>query len=113
MTYLNNGKALLYMQDPLYTTGNTTWSSSTNPYVFYWIIVDLKNSSVRELTDIPYSNGNFSQLSLLLGKKAYIGANPKEGASKIYIYDTASMNVTEGATFKEGYTISRVVLIED
>lgn len=113
LTYLNNGKALLYMQDPMHTTGNTTWSSTTNPYVFYYIIVDLNTLKIEELKDIPFGNGNFSQLSLLIGKKAYIAINPEVGKSKIYIYDTTSEKITEGLTFKEGFTVDRLVQIED
>lgn len=113
VTYLNNGKALLYMQDPMYTTGNTIWSSTNNPYVFYWIIVNLNNSAITELKDIPFSSGNFSQLSLLIGKEAYFGVNPEVGNSKIFIYDTTTEKVTEGAYLKEGFTVDRIVLMED
>lgn len=112
VTYLNNGKALLYMQDPMHTTGNTVWSSTDNPYVFYWIVVNLNNSAITEL-DVPFSNGNFSQLSLVLGKNAYLGVNPKEGKSKVFIYDTTTGKLTEGATLKEGFTVDRIVLMED
>lgn len=112
-TYLNNGKALLYMQDPLYTTDTKVWNSKTNPYVFYWLMVDLKTLEITDLKDIPFSNGNFSQLSVVVGKKAYFGVNPKNDKTAIYTYDTETGKINKGATLSEGYVIDRLVFIED
>ncbi len=113
MLYLNNGKALIYLQDPLHTTGNTVWNSTDNPYVFYCVVLDLKSKTFKELKDIPHSKNSYSQLSLLVGKKAYIGVNPEVGNSKVFIYDTTTEKVTEGVSLKEGFSIDRMVLIED
>lgn len=113
ITYLNNGKAVLYMQDPMYTTNTQIWNSKTNPYVFYWIVVDLKTQAITELKDIPFSNGNFSQLASVVGKKAYIGSNPKEGKSGFYIYDIPTGKLTKGMTLAQGYTVDRLVWIND
>lgn len=112
-TYLNNGKALLYMQDPMYTTGNKVWNSTSNPYVYYWLIVDLKTLAVTDLKDIPFCNGNYSQLSLAAGKKAYFGVNPKEGKSSVYVYDISTEKITKGLTLAEGFLIDRIVWVED
>lgn len=113
LTYLNNGKALLFMQDPMHTTNTQIWNSSTLPYVFYWIVVDLKTQTITELKDIPFSSGNVSQLASVAGKKAYIGSNPKEGKSGFYIYDIPTGKVTKGMTLAEGYTIDRLAWVND
>lgn len=111
-TYLNNGKALLYMQDPMHTTNTTTWNSTTNPYVFYWIVVDLTTKAITHL-GIPFSNGNFSQLAIVVDKKAYLGVNPENGKSGFYIYDIPTGKITQGVTLAEGYQIDRLTWIED
>lgn len=116
-SYLNNGKALLLMQDPKYVKPNEApvWNSTTNPYVFYWIIVDLKTNAITDLQEkgVPIGNGNFSQLAQVVGKKAYFAVNPKEDKSRIYIYDTTTEVITKGTTLAEGYTVDRIVWIED
>ncbi|MBN1988420.1 MAG: hypothetical protein JW783_03375 [Bacteroidales bacterium] len=113
MTYMDNGKAILYMQDPLYTTGSTVWSSTNNPFVFYWIVADLNTQTITELKDIPFSNGNFSQLAVVAGDKVYIGANPKDSQSCIYVYNTTTGGIVKGMTLAEGFTLDRLVQIKD
>lgn len=113
INYLNNGKALLYMQDPMYTTNTTDWNSSSNPFMFYYIVLDLKTSAVTDLKEIPFNNASFSQMVAVVGKKAYIGANPKEGKSSVYIYDIATGGLTKGLTLADGFLIDRIVWIED
>lgn len=114
VNYLNNGKAILYMQDPEYTTQNRVWSSKTNPYVFYWLVVDLNSGSIVDLKDeIPFSNGNFSQLAVIVGNKAYLGVNPENAAACFYIYDIPTGKVTKGLSLAEGYKLDRVVLMKD
>lgn len=113
-TYLNNGKAVLYMQDPKYATpDNLIWDSTDNPYVFYWLVVDLKSGVITDLREIPFSNGNFSQLAIVVGKKAYIGSNPKEGQSHVMVYDIPSGKLTKGATISVGFPVDRLVQIEN
>lgn len=114
VTYLSNGKAVLYMQDPKYATPeNPIWDSKDNPYVFYWLVVDLNTQAITDLKEIPFSNGNFSQLAVAVDKKAYIGANPKGSKSCFYIYDVPTGKLTKGMTLAEGYSVDRLVWIKD
>lgn len=111
--YLNNGKALLFMQDPKYAMPeNPIWDNHTNPYVFYWIVVDLKSGEITELKDqIPFSNGNFSQLAIVVGQKVYIGNNSKDDKSRMYVYDIPTGEVTTGMELPEGLSFERIVPI--
>lgn len=110
---LFNGKALLYMQDPAFATPETPeWNHKTNPYVFYWIVLDLSTGKFEHLSEIPFSAGNFSQLAVVYRDKAYIGTNASDGTTKIYIYDIKSGKVTGGANLAEGHQVERLVLLE-
>lgn len=113
VSYLNNGKVLMFMQDPMHTTGNTLWNSAKNPYVFYWIIVDLKTKKIEELKSIPFSSGNFSQLSIVEGDKAYIGVNPEIEKSAVFIYDIPTGKISQGITLTKGFYIDRIVRVND
>lgn len=109
VNYLNNGKAILYMQNPAHATpANPVWNSKTNPYVFYWLILDLQTKQITELKDVPYGDGNFSQLAVVMSQKVYIGNNTKDESS-IYIYDIATGKVTKGAKLTKGFTFERIV----
>lgn len=111
---LFNGKALLYMQDPVFATpDNPEWNHKTNPYVFYWIVLDLKTGEYHHLKDIPFSAGNFSQLAVIYRNKAYIGTNASDGTTKIYIYDIKTGKVSQGSNLAEGFKVERLVLLED
>lgn len=113
VNYLNNGKALLYMQDPkVATPDNPVWDSKTNPYVYYWEIVDLRTMEVTRLRDIPYGNGNFSQLAVVSGQKAYLANNAKD-ESAVYIYDIATGKISKGMTLAKGFTFERIVPMVD
>lgn len=113
MSYLDNAKALLLMQDPMHTTGNTLWLSKDNPYTFYWAIVDLKSLQLDELKDIPFGSGNYSQLSLVSEGKAYFAVNPKDDKSRIYVYDIGTGKITQGMTLADGAQVDRIIRIED
>lgn len=109
---LKNGKALLYMQDPVFATpDNPVWKK--NPYVFYWIVLDLATGKYQHLKDIPFSAGNFSQLAVVYRGKAFIGTNAADGSAKIYTYDIATGKVSGGADFAENLKVERIVLLED
>lgn len=118
--YLGNNKALLYLQDPVYTGCATSnlqyngWGGKAQ-YNCYYAILDLTTDKVTELTyngtHLPYNNGTFSQRSFVLNNKAYIGTNPKNEAPAVYIYDIKSGRVTKGATIKEGYNFDRIVYV--
>ncbi len=115
MNYLKNGKALCYMEDPKYAepSKEPIWDSHTNPYVFYWLIIDLNTQAITDLKDIPLSLGNFSQMAVVAGQKAYIGVNEEAAKSKIYVYDIPTGKLTPGATLAEGFPIERMVWIKD
>lgn len=106
--YLTRGKALLYVQDPIYT-GAAGWGSDFN---CYYAILDLTTDALT-IPDLPFSEGTFSQRSVILGKKAYIGVNPKESAPTVHIYDIASGTLTKGMTIAEGYAFDRIVDLQD
>lgn len=103
---LTNGKALLYIQDPNYT-GAAGWGSDFN---CYYGILDLTTDEFTDLK-LPYSSGTFSQRSVVINNKAYIGVNPKEGNPCIYTYDIASQKTSKSTTITEGYIFDRLVRI--
>lgn len=110
MSELRDGEALICMQDPTFATpDNPVWDSKTNPYVYYYIVLNLKNGEFRHLTEIPFSNGNFAQLFSVVGKVAYIGVNSKDNVSQLYQYDIATGKITKGATLQEGFEFDRIV----
>ena len=90
-------------------TGAQGWGSDYN---CYYAILNLTSDELT-IPKIPYSQGPFSQRSLVLGKKAYIGVNPKEADPAVYIYDIPSETITKGLTIKEGYAFDRIVDLED
>ncbi len=106
--YLTTGKALVYVQDPTYT-GAAGWGSDFN---CYYAVLDLTTDGLTIL-DLPFNEGTFSQRSVVLGKKAYIGVNPKNASPAVYIYDIASGSLTKGLTITEGYAFDRIVNLED
>ncbi|MFT3738917.1 MAG: hypothetical protein QM786_09170 [Breznakibacter sp.] len=106
--YLASDKALLYVQDPTYT-GAAGWGSDYN---CYYAVLDLQTDGLTVL-GLPYSEGTFSQRSVVLGRKAYIGVNPKDASPAVYIYDIASGTLTQGITITEGYAFDRIVDLQD
>lgn len=107
--HLTSGKALLYIMDPAYT-GASGWGADYN---CYYSILDLTSDKLTVLTEVPFSQGNFSQRSAVLGSKAYIGANPKTSNPCIYIYDIPTGKITKGLTITEGYSFDRIVALLD
>ena len=105
---LESGKALLYIQDPEYTNAEG-WGSDYN---CYYAILDLYADEITVL-DMPFSEGTFSQRSVVLGNKAYIGVNPKETAPCVYVYDINAESLTKGLTITEGYSFDRIVTLDD
>ncbi len=106
--YLTSNKALLYIQDPE-LTGAAGWGSDYN---CYYAILDLTTDELT-IPDLPYSQGTFSQRSVVLGNKAYIGINPKDSEPVIYIYDIPGGTLTKGLTIREGYAFDRIVDLLD
>ncbi len=118
--YINNGKALLYMQNPEFTgtsTDNKLKAGWGNNYNCFYAIYDMATMELTELkyegSHLPYSSGNFSQRSFVLGSKVFIGTNPKDALPTIYIYNTKDGSVTKGSTIAEGYEFDRLVYIEN
>ena len=104
---LTTNKALLYIMDPEHTAAGG-WGKDYN---CYYAVLDLNTDVITEL-DIPYSEGNLSQRSVVVGDKAYIGANPKNGNPCIYIYDIPTGKISKGLSIKEGFSFDRVVFLE-
>ena len=111
--YLGNEKALLYIQDPEYTKAKG-WGEDYN---CYYAVLDLKTDKVEEIKHdgkvLPYSSGTFSQRSIVLGDKAYIGVNPENELPCVYIYDIKTGEVTKGLTIAKGYLFGRIVALKD
>lgn len=103
---LTTGKALLYVMDPEYT-GAAGWGADYN---CYYAILDLKTDEMQRL-DLPHSQGNFSQRSVVIGNTAYIGVNPKDGAPCIYKYDIPTGTMKKTVSIQEGYNFSRIVTL--
>ncbi|XGS82984.1 NapC/NirT family cytochrome c [Limibacterium fermenti] len=107
--YLTSGKALLYIMDPEYTGAPGWGATGAN---CYYAILDLNTDKLERLP-LPHSKGNFSQRSIVLGNKAYIGVNPEKAAPLIYIYDIPTGNLTKGKPIKTGYSFERIVALMD
>lgn len=111
--YLGNEKALLYIQDPEYTKAKG-WGDDYN---CYYAVLDLKTDKVEEIKHdgkvLPYSSGTFSQRSIVLGDKAYIGVNPENELPCVYIYNIKTGEVTKGLTIAKGYLFGRIVALKD
>ena len=74
----------------------------------FYAIVDLNNNTRERLkyngTDLPYCSGRFSQRSVIVAGKAYIGIANKEALSAgVYIYDIATGMVEEGVKLESGF----------
>lgn len=123
--YLGNQKVLLYLQDPQYCnvpftdTEKTTylgwnWTSSYN---CYYGILDLNTKAVAPVqyhgVNIPNCKGTFSQRSVVIDGKAYIGTNPEQGNPTIYVMDLKSGNITKGASIPAGYEFNRITVMQN
>ncbi len=105
--YLKNDKALLYIEDPV--KSSTNWSSSS--FNCYYAVLNLTTDKLFEIK-LPFSQGVFSQRSVVEGGKAYIGINPENAQPAIYVYDISSGTITKGITITEGYSFDRVVKLD-
>lgn len=107
--YLGNGKALTYARNQLADAGRDT-------YNLYYSIVDLKTGERTRLTcdgkDVDYSSGRFSQRSVVVNGKAYIGVNT-ETSTCIYIYDIATGITEKGADIAQGYYFDVLRVVEN
>ncbi len=118
--YLGNGKALLYLQDPQHTgcaESNASAAGWGEAYNCYYALLDLQTDVMTEFVcngqRLPFSMGTFSQRSLVLNGKAYLGTNPQNSAPTIYVYDILTGQTRVGCTLKEGVDFSRIVYVEN
>lgn len=107
--YLGNGKALTYARNQSADAGRDTYS-------LYYSIVDLKTGERTPLTyngkEVGYSSGRFSQRSVVVDGKAYIGVNT-ETSTCIYIYDIATGTTEKGADIAQGYYFDVLRVVEN
>ncbi|MCD7977829.1 MAG: DUF4374 domain-containing protein [Tannerellaceae bacterium] len=107
---LDDSKALIYFQDPV-VTGAPNWGSFFN---CYYAILDLKNGAIPQIINgLPFCSGTFSQRSVIIDNKAYIGVYPETEEPAVYIYDIASGNLEKGLTIRQGYAFERILVLED
>ena len=85
-------------------------------YSLYYSIVDLKTGKRSRLAcdgnEVGYSSGRFSQRSVVLNGKAYIGVNT-ETSTCIYIYDVATGVTEKGADIAQGYYFDVLRVVEN
>ena len=107
--YLGNGKALTYARNQSADAGRDTYS-------LYYSIVDLKTGKRTRLAcdgkEVDYSSGRFSQRSVVVNGKAYIGVNT-EASTCIYIYDIATGVTEKGADIAQGYYFDVLRVVEN
>ena len=107
--YLGNGKALTYARNQSADAGRGTYS-------LYYSIVDLKTGERTRLAydgkEVGYSSGRFSQRSVVVNGKAYIGVNT-EASTCIYIYDIATGVTEKGADIAQGYYFDVLRVVEN
>ena len=104
--YLGNGKALSYSRDE--TLGTKIDSKS-----HFYSIINLASGSRERVkyngTDLQYCGGRFSQRSVVVNNKAYIGVGGEvEGEAEatyptIYIYDCKTGAVEKGLELSKGF----------
>ncbi len=104
--YLGNGKALSYSRDE--TLGTKIDSKS-----HFYSIINLASGSRERVkyngTDLQYCGGRFSQRSVVVNNKAYIGVGGEvEGEAEatyptIYIYDCKTGAVEKGVELSKGF----------
>jgi len=109
---LGNGKALTYSRDDAAGT-------AIDSYSHYYSIVNYDNGTRERLKfngqDIPYSGGRFSQRSVIVDGKAYIGVNTEGAKPCIYIYDIETGKLEKGVEISDNlfFDMIRVVKNED
>ena len=104
--YLGNGKALSYSRDE--SLGTKIDSKS-----HFYSIINLASGSRERVkyngTDLQYCGGRFSQRSVVVNNKAYIGVGGEvEGEAEatyptIYIYDCKTGAVEKGVELSKGF----------
>ena len=106
--YLGNGKALSYSQDP-----SLVAKASIDSKINFYSIINLADGSRERVkfngVDLQYCGGRFSQRSVVVNNKAYIGVGGEvEGEAEetyptIYIYDCKTGVVEKGRELSKGF----------
>lgn len=108
--YAGNGKAVAYARDDQYGTNIDNFSH-------YYTIIDLNSSTNTRLayngTPLPYSGGRFSSRLATSKGKVYVGIDADGQAPQIYIYDTATGNVTKGASLQSGVYFEQIRVLDN
>jgi len=102
--YLGDGRALCYSRDE--SLGTKTDSKS-----HFYSIIDLATGTRMRVKyngqDLPYCGGRFSQRSVVVNNKAYIGVGGEgesdENYPTIYIYDCKTGSVEKGVELSKGF----------
>ena len=102
--YLGDGRALCYSRDE--SLGTKIDSKS-----HFYSIIDLASGTRMRLKyngqDLPYCGGRFSQRSVVVNGKAYIGVGgdgeSDENYPTIYIYDCKTGTVEKGVELSKGF----------
>ncbi|MGM9758621.1 MAG: hypothetical protein ACI30I_00720 [Parabacteroides sp.] len=110
--YLGGGKALAYSQDV--TLGTKIDSES-----HFYTIVDLASGARERVQyegkDLPYCGGRFSQRSVVVDGKAYIGITEGTGENDypcVYIYDCATGSVEKGIQLSKGFCFDIIRVLD-
>jgi len=107
---LGNGKALVYARNDASGTG-------IDSYSHYYSIINLSTGARERLKyngqEIAYSAGRFSQRSVVVDGKAYIGISTADANPCIYIYDIATGNVEKGVEIAEGYYFDMLRVVKN
>lgn len=108
--YAGNGKAVAYARDDQYGT-------KIDDFSHYYTIIDLNSSTNSRLayngTPLPYSGGRFSSRLATSNGKVYVGIDADGAAPQIYIYDTATGNVTKGASLQSGVYFEQIRVLDN
>lgn len=118
--YLGNGKAIIYVTDPvnsglcndLLTSTSKEWGQNAFNGLYY--IYDINNCTISTIPGLPTAGncGTFADRVTVFNGKAYIGVFPEEPApSRIYVYDPATGKATAGAKIESGYYFNRVSVL--
>ncbi|MDD2436954.1 MAG: hypothetical protein PHG27_02450 [Massilibacteroides sp.] len=107
---LGNGKALTYAR-------NDATGTDIDSYSHYYSIVNLNTGARERLKyngqEIPYSSGRFSQRTVVVDGKAYVGVNTADSNPCIYIYDIETGNIEKGVEIAEGYYFDNLRVLKN
>lgn len=107
---LGDGKALVYAR-------NDAAGTAIDSYSHYYSIVNLSTGAKERLKyngqEIPYSGGRFSQRTVVIDGKAYIGVNTADSNPCIYIYDISTGKVEKGVEIAEGYYFDMLRVVKN